>query len=621
MSHVIETLFATTGLALIAESFTRGGRLRPAVSHALWAIVLVRFLMPPLIAWPWALEGESGQAIAIEEPEAPKFQVPPSTAPRERLNVRTPAGATETKAHETVTPTETSFAIETFCLALWGLGTLAMLAWQGKRLRLLAHCLRSTCPAPPWLEAEVASLLPKNARRPRVRVHPHVSMPFIVAWGHSLLVCPSTLLTDENDRRRSVLLHELAHHRRRDHLLAWLHLFATCAWWWNPILWLTIARIEEFAELACDGLVTERMPQQRRAYAAALIDISASASRNTMPVAPTFASRRTAKRSFQRRLILIMQAKNRSPLGWRGRLTALALLAIALPSWHELYAQVPATPLQSDVPATRASEAPDNEVRFEWKETRAASFTKLVADVAVGSIAVLPGSGDQVELAFVARAARNQVKDAETWNARERHATVDEADQQLTIRSVRRPDVPEESNDSSPWQLEVTVRVPAPVVVAARVSTGSVNVRSAQGALTASVDTGSLTVHPKVALAAADLSVTVGTLSLTAPTGCGALKLAVKTGTLTLNMGSASALNARCTTGRMKVDVAQDTDANVTLRTELGEVRVGEGLEVIKRRREMGAEVVLQLGDGRSPYSLEVSKGSIDFTRGAHRAK
>src|SRR5205085_1985023 len=33
----------------------RLGRLSPAVRHALWLLVLLKFLIPPFVDWPWAL--------------------------------------------------------------------------------------------------------------------------------------------------------------------------------------------------------------------------------------------------------------------------------------------------------------------------------------------------------------------------------------------------------------------------------------------------------------------------------------------------------------------------------------------------------------------------------------
>ena len=44
-----------TALALLALALGRLLRLGPAARHALWLVVLVKLLLPPVVYWPWAL--------------------------------------------------------------------------------------------------------------------------------------------------------------------------------------------------------------------------------------------------------------------------------------------------------------------------------------------------------------------------------------------------------------------------------------------------------------------------------------------------------------------------------------------------------------------------------------
>src|SRR5436305_9670392 len=40
-------------LAGVEALICRFGRLRPAVRHALWLVVLLKLVTPPLVSWPW----------------------------------------------------------------------------------------------------------------------------------------------------------------------------------------------------------------------------------------------------------------------------------------------------------------------------------------------------------------------------------------------------------------------------------------------------------------------------------------------------------------------------------------------------------------------------------------
>src|SRR5581483_11936553 len=54
------------------------------------------------------------------------------------------------------------------------------------------------------------------------------------------------------EQLRLVLLHELAHVRRRDLLWGWLPEVARVVWWFHPVAWWVAARVRLERELACD---------------------------------------------------------------------------------------------------------------------------------------------------------------------------------------------------------------------------------------------------------------------------------------------------------------------------------------------------------------------------------
>lgn len=64
---------------------------------------------------------------------------------------------------------------------------------------------------------------------------------------------------------RAVLIHELAHARRRDNLLRLLYEISLCVLWFHPLIWLAGARTALYRELSCDESVI------RRAHGQALV--------------------------------------------------------------------------------------------------------------------------------------------------------------------------------------------------------------------------------------------------------------------------------------------------------------------------------------------------------------
>jgi beta-lactamase regulating signal transducer with metallopeptidase domain len=56
----------------------------------------------------------------------------------------------------------------------------------------------------------------------------------------------------------AVLLHELAHARRRDNLIRVLYELSLCVVWFHPLIWLAGAKMALYRELSCDETVIQR---------------------------------------------------------------------------------------------------------------------------------------------------------------------------------------------------------------------------------------------------------------------------------------------------------------------------------------------------------------------------
>ena len=52
-----ETTLVASGLAAVAALVGRVRSIGPAARHALWLVVLIKLMTPPLVSWPWAVAG------------------------------------------------------------------------------------------------------------------------------------------------------------------------------------------------------------------------------------------------------------------------------------------------------------------------------------------------------------------------------------------------------------------------------------------------------------------------------------------------------------------------------------------------------------------------------------
>lgn len=96
--------------------------------------------------------------------------------------------------------------------------------------------------------------------------------PMVWCGVRPKLVIPEDLWASlDGDSRRAVIAHELAHLKRRDHLLHWVAALVGAAYWWHPAAWWARRKMNEEAEASCDAWVTSLFPRRRRAYAEALL--------------------------------------------------------------------------------------------------------------------------------------------------------------------------------------------------------------------------------------------------------------------------------------------------------------------------------------------------------------
>ncbi|HEY7056984.1 MAG TPA: M56 family metallopeptidase [Vicinamibacterales bacterium] len=175
------------------------------------------------------------------------------------------------------------------------------------------------------------------------------------------IVLPASADGWTTDRRRAVLLHELAHVARHDCLVQRIAACASALYWPHPGVWWAAKRMRAEQELACDDRVLASGASARE-YAGHLLDIA-----HTFRAAPAPASAlgMARARQLERRLLAILdEARNRAALG-RGRGSVLVAVAIAvfLPMAAVRAAFVPT----DSVPQAKSSTSGAQEFTGTWE--------------------------------------------------------------------------------------------------------------------------------------------------------------------------------------------------------------------------------------------------------------
>ena len=63
---IFQNVVMTTALAAMVLLIGRTARLGPVARHALWVLVLLKFITPPLVQWPWAAPDPLGLGAPAE---------------------------------------------------------------------------------------------------------------------------------------------------------------------------------------------------------------------------------------------------------------------------------------------------------------------------------------------------------------------------------------------------------------------------------------------------------------------------------------------------------------------------------------------------------------------------
>jgi len=361
---------AAAVLACALVAYAAMSRASAAARRALLVVALGAAIVVPIIAAlgpSWRVE--TPVALGVFAHESPLEGIAASGAP---TAVTMPVAATP------ATPaTASHIPIASVLLLVWALGVAALLA------RAVASQLRARRVA--RTGERVAPSLAAAAFREAgvivdVRLCDGIDSPAVTGILRPTVLLPRSAKAWSPERLRVVLVHELAHVRRRDALAQLVADVACALHWFDPLAWLAASRLRVERELAADDAVLASGVRPS-SYAEELLAVAGASTAGALAMAE--------RTTLGARIVAILAARRaRKPLAARG--TALlvaasvavgAVVACASP-------EAPARPAtesgeSTDAAAQTAAEEVVASVAKEWS---AESAVVLVLDAATGEI-------------------------------------------------------------------------------------------------------------------------------------------------------------------------------------------------------------------------------------------
>ena len=326
-------LIAALGITLSMQRASAGAR------HLVWLVTLATLLLvPALTAWaPIPLRILPSEKTISES--APSNTVPTyskadeSKADKLATTAPAPFNALPSQSLETEIARSPILSGLSLVVFIWAIVVVAIATSLGYAALLVKRIVNRARPltSEDWLGPlyEVSDRLALE-EPPRLLRSEDAKMPFACGVFAPTIVLPAECDTWSLDRRRAVLLHELAHVRRHDLVGHTLGRLACAFYWFHPLVWTAAKQLRSESERACDDLALS-CGARATDYAEHLLDIVTSVKRDATPSVALAMARR---KEFEGRMLAILDTDIRHSSPSRKQSAALigslALIAIVV---------------------------------------------------------------------------------------------------------------------------------------------------------------------------------------------------------------------------------------------------------------------------------------------------
>jgi beta-lactamase regulating signal transducer with metallopeptidase domain/HEAT repeat protein len=355
-------LLVAIGITLTMQRASAGAR------HLVWLVTLAALLLVPgLTAWApipiRVLPPTAKPASDVKSPTNASPLLDGNTAgaaeKNKKLGVTAPIGSATDASTAGATGGKIAaspvLGVLEIIFLVWAAVLVVIAASLGYATLMVHRIVNRARPldSPDWLSPlfEVSDRLALD-EPPRLLRSEDAKMPFACGVFRATIVLPAECDSWSLDRRRAVLLHELAHVRRHDLIGHTLSRLACAVYWFHPLVWTAAKQLRSESERACDDLALA-CGARAADYAEHLLDIVTSVRRDATPSVALAMARR---KEFEGRMLAILDPELRHSSPSRKQSAALigslALISIVVgaaapsPRAHPDHAQSPVNTAQ-----------------------------------------------------------------------------------------------------------------------------------------------------------------------------------------------------------------------------------------------------------------------------------
>ncbi|MEE8477982.1 MAG: M56 family metallopeptidase, partial [Gemmatimonadales bacterium] len=303
-------------------------RTSASARHLVWSMGILGALLIPVLSQtlPWHLPVlPAASAPGVEAAPSPTLTLAPARPEPTLGDDAKVDGAVTTSANSTkagvffsatgeqasaTPPTESLWntgVIVRVLVAVWLAGAVGLIGWVLLGMFLVGRIVRHGTPLRDyrWVQLLGAVSEDMGVVAP-VRLVRSGALPMPVTCGvvRPIVILPEGSEEWGQDRRRAVLMHELAHVRRHDIVFHMLARFACAFYWFHPLVWYAARKLRAESERACDDQVLNAGTQASD-YADHLLQIVRSAGYSRTPATAVPMAQRS---EFEGRLLAILDS-------------------------------------------------------------------------------------------------------------------------------------------------------------------------------------------------------------------------------------------------------------------------------------------------------------------------